>query len=129
MNAALDTSVVLRLLTGEPAEQAAAALSYVSALQSPAVVSDLVLSESYFALRHHYRVPHADALHALHALLRDPRINASGVAPQVLAQMQAATKPGLIDRLICADYDKDGLEVLTFDRDFSRLPTARLLPL
>ncbi len=128
MSEALDTSVVVRLLTNRPSAQADAALQYVNSLQSPAAVSDLVVGEAYYALRHHYDVPHADALEALHTLLRDPRIYASGLAPQVLAQMQNSTKPGLIDRMICADYDQDGFATVTFDRDLSRLPTARLLP-
>ena len=62
MSAGLDTSVTLRLLTGVPTEQATAAREFVAASPSPVVISDLVIAETYFALRHHYEVPHADAV-------------------------------------------------------------------
>jgi len=127
MSVGLDTSVVLRLLTGAPALQSQLAQSYIEGASSPVVVSDLAVSEAYFALRHHYAVPHAKAVAALLALLNDSRIQGSGNARQVLTQMKSSTKPGLIDRLICADYARDDLETLTFDRDFAALPTARLL--
>lgn len=127
MSVSLDTSVVLRLLTGEPAEQAEAATRFMAELESPALVSDLVISELYFTLRHHYSVPHTAAVKALLSFVRDSRVRNTGVAAQVLAHMGSASRPGLIDRLIHADYDRDGFETITFDRDFSRLPNTRLL--
>ncbi len=127
MSVGLDTSVVLRLLTGVPIAEAQLAQSFVESASSPVVVSDLVVSEAYFALRHHYAVPHAKASGALLALLNDSRTHASGTARRVLADMKSAARPGLVDRLICADYARDELETLTLDRDFASLATARLL--
>ena len=57
MKAGLDTSVVLRLLLGQPADQAARAVAFLDELSRGghhAVVSDLVVAEAYFALQHHY---------------------------------------------------------------------------
>ena len=65
MSIGLDTSVVLRLLTGVPLGQAEAARRMLAASRDTIFVSDLVVSESYFALRHHYEVPHANAARAL----------------------------------------------------------------
>lgn len=131
MSAGLDTSVALRLLTNVPAEQAEAARDFVASSPSPVAISDLVVAETYFALRHHYDVPPAEALRALFALLSDPRVRGTGVARAVLAdtaaQSSARSNPGLIDRLIHADYDREGLPVLTFDRPLARLPGAELL--
>jgi predicted nucleic acid-binding protein len=56
----LDTSVVMRILTGEPEAQAKAAQEFVRTviLQGRRlVVSDLVVSEASFALVTHYGVP------------------------------------------------------------------------
>ena len=68
----LDTSVVLRLLTGAPPDQAKTAVALLDRLhreqQRPAV-SDLVLSEVYYALQYHYRVPKAEVLAALRAFV------------------------------------------------------------
>ena len=69
MSIGLDTSVVLRLLTGVPAKHADAARTMLTASRETICISDLVVSETYFALRHHYAVPHADAAHAMAALL------------------------------------------------------------
>ena len=125
----LDTSVTVRLLVGEPAGQAEAAHRLLrESAGTGATVSDLVVGESYFALRHHYRVPHAAAVGALRALLADPRIHTTGVAPEVLGEVGDKDEaPGLMDRLIHGDYRQTGADLLTFDRDAARLPGARLL--
>lgn len=127
----LDTSVVMRLLTGQPASQAAAARRRIedgAAAGHPPAVSDLVVGESYFALRHHYGVPHRQAIAALRTLLGDPRIIATGAARRVLDEVQnEAAAPGLMDRLIHGDYDRTGAVLLTFDRDAGRLPGSELL--
>jgi predicted nucleic acid-binding protein len=127
----LDTSVVLRLLTGEPREQAQAARAFVASSPSPVASSDLVVEESYFALRHHYAVPHGEALRALHALLSDTHVRSTGAARTVLAEMRgqrpSASQPGLRDHLIHGDYRRDALDTVTFDRAVGRLSGAELL--
>jgi predicted nucleic acid-binding protein len=127
VKAGLDTSVVVRLLVGEPAAQAKAARRLLDTA-GPAAVSDLVVGEAYFALRHHYRVPHAEALRALRALLGDAWIETAGVAREVLTTApDADSPPGFMDRLIHGDYRRDGVPVMTFDRAAARLPGARLV--
>ncbi len=124
----LDTSVVVRLLVGAPPEQAEVARRLVMASSEPIAVSDLVVSESYFALRHHYGAPHAEAVTALRALLADARITPTGVAPLVLAGLaDPEAKPGLMDRLIHGDYEHAGATFATFDADAATLEGARLL--
>ena len=130
MTVGLDTSVAVRLLIGEPAEQAEAArrLLDVSGAADPAAVSDLVVGETYFALRHHYQVPHGRAVAAIRALLADARVGPTGVALEVLnALSEEETTPGLMDRLIHGDYQRHGLELLTFDRDAAKLEGAQLI--
>ena len=131
MSLGLDTSVTLRLLTGEPPAQAETARSLVASAATPVAISDLVIGETYVALRHHYAVPHAEAVRVLHALLSDSRIRASGVARAVLAEASSRgaskSQPGLLDRLIHADYARDDLQLVTFDRERARLEGARRL--
>jgi hypothetical protein len=63
-------------------------------------VSDLVAGETYFALRHHYRVPHAEAVGALRALLSDSWLSPLGEAREVLASLgEREGGAGLMDRL------------------------------
>ena len=128
MSIGLDTSVALRLLTGTPADQAERARALVARASEPVVISDLVVSEVYFALRHHYRVSHGDTVRALRALLDDARVRSTGVARAVLAAdsaSRASVKTGLMDKLILADYARDAIELVTFDRDLARVPGAR----
>lgn len=125
----LDTSVVVRLLIGVPTAHAEAARRALEGRPLGSVaISDLVVSEAYFALRHHYSVPHERAVAALSALLTDTRMRSTGVAVRVLAQARGkATNPGLMDRLIHAGYEADDITMLTLDRAAARLPGARLV--
>lgn len=128
----LDTSVVLCLLTGEPENLARRANEIINSRggRGPAVyVSDLVASEAYFVLRHHYQVPHKAAVSTMYALLADARVECTGIALGVFDEMRSGSAvPGLMDRLIHADYERNaGAPILTFDRDAARLPGAELL--
>ena len=70
MTFGLDTSVVLRLLTGEPQELAARTLArYQEGIANgdSFYVSDIVASETYYAIQHHYGKTKEDALSALMA--------------------------------------------------------------
>jgi predicted nucleic-acid-binding protein len=127
----LDTSVVLRLLTGEPEPQARRALAEVqeaTARGASLLVSDLVVAETYFALQHHYGVPKPEALSLLATLLGGNEIRPLGAAAAVLALPNLATAdPGLVDRLIHAEYRRAALDVLTFEKAAGRLPGVRVL--
>jgi len=127
----LDTSVILRLLTGEPEIQARHALAELEALaQSGAtpLVSDLVVSEVYFALQYHYGVPKAEALALLAKFLDESGVKPLGASVAVLAVPDiATTNPGFVDRLIHAEYANSAGEVLTFEKAAGRLPGVRVL--
>jgi len=131
MSIGLDTSVVLRLLTGVPAKHADAARTMLTSSRETICISDLVVSETYFALRHHYAVPHADAAHAMAALLDDPRVQCTGVAKRVVrdatARAMPRSAPGLMDQLILADYRANQCTVATFDRELAKADGAQLV--
>lgn len=118
--AGADTSFVLRLLVGEPEKQAAAALNELNRRVNDGgriAVSDLVVAETYFALQHHYGVPKAEAIKTLREFLSAPEIAALGAASEVLKQKNLAkTNPGLVDRLIHADYLKQCSGMLSFEK-------------
>jgi predicted nucleic acid-binding protein len=121
----LDTSVVLRLLTGEPealARVATRRLEEAVASQETVIVTDLVAAETYHALRHHYAMPEGEA----RSLLR--RFLTSGVVhldpPGALAAFQPGAGAGLLDRLIHARHQEAGATTLTFDRQQGKLAGA-----
>ena len=68
MTFGLDTSVVLRLLTGQPQELAARTLArYQEGIANgdSFYVSDIVASETYYAIQYHYGKTKEEALSAL----------------------------------------------------------------
>jgi predicted nucleic-acid-binding protein len=127
----LDTSVVLRLLTGQPAGQAEAAVAFLDDLQRRGdrpVLSDLVVEESYFALQYHYRVEKDEALKALARLFGDGEIESMGHAAEVLATRNlASAKPGFVDRLIHREYIGGGGRMATFEIASAKLTSVVVL--
>ncbi|MFA5044153.1 MAG: PIN domain-containing protein [Kiritimatiellia bacterium] len=131
MKVGLDTSVVLRLLTGEPETQARCALKEVQELMgrgAALLVSDLVVAEVYFALQYHYGVPKAEALRSIAKFLTDSGVKALGMAATVIMVPNlASANPGFVDRLIHAEYMRSVNEIITFEKAGVRLTGARVL--
>jgi predicted nucleic acid-binding protein len=127
----LDTSVVLRLLTGIPENQAQAAMRYLRQLhklRQRAVVSDLVVAESYFALSYHYQVPKAEAIEQLLSLLQSGYVHSEPDGAAVEALKEDGTgRVGVVDRIIRNQYLTFAEEIAAFDAQFGRLPGVRLL--
>jgi predicted nucleic acid-binding protein len=74
MTRGLDTSVILRLVTNRPQPMASEVADYIRALLAAGdtfAVSDLVVSEAYFALQHHYDLSKEQAIESLRLLSRE----------------------------------------------------------
>ena len=129
----LDTSVVVRLIAGEPPVQTKRAVRFLEELAAQgrtAVVSDLAVAEAYFALHSHYDVPKKEALRALARFLGSGLVSPEpgGSAPQALADaLTSATKPGFVDRLIHAQYAKTARGFVSFERAAAKLEGATVL--
>ena len=126
----LDTSVVLRLLLGEPkpqAKRAVAQLDEFRASGTRAAVSDLVVSEAYFALQYHYSVPKQLALDKLREFMESPEIFATGHAAAILDTLNLGTaKPGFVDRMIHAHYLEAASGMLSFEKAAAKLPMVTI---
>lgn len=120
MSLGIDTSVLVRLLVGEPAPltaKAKARLLDAHRLRQPVVVSDLVISEAYFALKFHYDFESADICAALLAMLTSGLVQPEpGSAALAVLQARIPGKAGFVDRLIQARYEADGMTTLTLDK-------------
>lgn len=130
MNAGLDTSIVVRLLIGTPTDQCRTAWNLVQTEHEngrTVLVSDLVVAETYFVLRHHYAVPAAEAVAGIAALLHDPRfIGQSAVG---LLSNANADRLGtdFVDALIHHNYADHDRVLITFDKGAARRADARQL--
>ena len=129
--ACLDTSVLLRLLVGEPEKQAKIAeeaLDEIVKSGGKVFVSDLVLSETYFALQFHYKVPKKEAIAVLKNLSQSEEVECSAIARSVLTQSNLhSANPGFVDRIIHAQYETTGTPMLTFEKASKKLPNTRIL--
>lgn len=125
----IDTSVLVRLLTGLPPDAYSRCVERLRALVGGGAeifASNQVIGETFVAVQHHYGVSAADTRAELSKALR------SGlVAPlngqAVFTALEASGGPGLFDRLIIDEYARAGLEVLTLDRKMAALPAVRRL--
>ena len=126
----IDTSVLVRLLTGEPEADFAHCVAKLSALiedeGAEIFASNQVIGEAYVAVQHHYEVSKADTraglLDVLHSGLVAP-LNGRAV----FAALEASGGAGLFDRLIADEYARASLRVLTLDRQMAALPDVQRL--
>ena len=125
----IDTSVLVRLVTGQPPDAYSYCVERLSALVEAGVeiyASNQVIGEAFIAIQHHYGVSAEDAKTELRNVLRSGLVAAlNGSA--VLEMLTTRGGPGLFDRLIANDYSRSGLETLTLDRSMASLPGTRLL--
>ena len=128
MDYGLDTSALMRILTGEPQHLAREVGSLArQIIESGGVlhVSDTVVSEAYFAFQQHYRKTKEEAIYGLETLSKTPGFLFSEGAKAALAQPNAAhMSPGLVDRMIASDYSAQGLQTISCEKSFRRLPAA-----
>lgn len=126
----IDTSILVRLLTGDPVEGFEACVDALQALidmeDAEIFASNQVIGEAYVAVQHHYGVSKADARSALSSVLRSGLVAPLNGA-SVLTALESDAGCGLFDRLIADDYRRAGMISLTLDRRMAALPDVRHL--
>jgi predicted nucleic acid-binding protein len=127
----IDTSILVRLLTGEPAgdfNKTVSSLERILANEPSAEIfaSNQVIGEAYIAVQHHYGVSKAAARSALLTVLSSGLVSPLNGAG-VLTAIRSTSGCGLLDRLIVDDYQHQALVSLTHDHKMAALPDARKL--
>ena len=125
----IDTSVLVRLLTGDPPHMHAACLQALRSLvQGGAKVfaSNQVIGEAYVVVQLHYGVNKTDAQAGLLVVLEGDLVTPLN-GDSALSLLRTSGGAGLFDRLIADGYAQVGLTTLTLDRQMAALPTTRLL--
>jgi predicted nucleic acid-binding protein len=126
----LDTSVVMRLLTGDPQHQAEVAATFLvesKAAGDRLLVTDLVIAEVYFALYSKYKVPKAEALQKLREFVESGEVETGATLEVLRTPNLASAKPGFVDRLIHATYSNDQARLVSFEKSISKLAGAKVL--
>lgn len=131
----IDTSVLVRLVTGHPEDGFEYSLSALRALVeddgAEIFASNQVIGEAYVAIQHHFGISKLDAraglLDVLQSGLVAPLSGGSVSGGSVIAALGASGGAGLLDRLITSDYSRANLSVLALDKRMAALPGAGLL--
>ena len=126
----IDTSILVRLLTGEPASDFEFCVAKLTKLVEDSaaeiIASNQVIGEAYVAVQHHYGVSKADVRSGLIDVLRSGLVTPLNGAT-VIEALKASDGPGCFDRRIADDYRHVGLDTLTLDRRMSGLPQVSRL--
>ena len=127
----LDTSVVIRLLTGQPEDQFNRALTFLEEARNAGhriYVEDLVLAETYYALQAYYRMPKDKALAALYQFSETSGASFSEAAKTILKIPNlGSARPGFVDRLIHSAGHARNHKLVTFEKAAQKLPHTELL--
>jgi predicted nucleic-acid-binding protein len=124
---AVDTNVVVRLLTRDDAQQVAAAEAFV---KDGAWISHLVLAEAVWLLESVYELGHQQIVKALDMLLQHNTLSLqeSDVVTAAVERFRVRSAPGFSDCLVLEIARRAGhLPLGTFDRDLAKLPGAQRL--
>ena len=128
MTHGLDTSVVVRIISGLPegaAEKVGERIAAEIAEGNDFSVSALVLSEVYFALQHHYAFTKEEALQSLLAFSRTDGIRVAESIRAILESPNLANaKTGFVDRMIVGEYATAGNDTYSCEMSFRRLDGA-----
>lgn len=126
----IDTSILVRLLTGQPEAEYQTTLTRLTTLRTSQpehlTVASIVIAEAYAVLQHHYGLAKPAAREALLSVLTSGLIEPAR-GDGVFHALKTTKEPGLTDRLIALDYAGLGATTLTLDRKMALLPDCQKL--
>lgn len=130
MNYGCDTSFLMRILTNHPNPLAADVISeaFIRVKRGDVFeVSDLVLSEAYFALQVSYGLTKSDALKCLKAISFAKGFKVSDYAKEILTLPGLdKASPGFVDRLIHGGYFVKRRKTVSCEKSFSKLANTEV---
>jgi predicted nucleic acid-binding protein len=130
----VDTNILLRFLSGEPAGQAAAARKLFHRAQAGEVVLDIspvIVAETFYTLLSFYGVERKEVAEKISLLLqqRGVKLRDASQVLAALARLQTANV-GFADAYLAAGAAEEKLPIASFDRDFDKFKdVARYEPL
>jgi predicted nucleic-acid-binding protein len=134
IRAYVDANVILRFLTGDPAEMAAQARALFEDVEKGEVallVDEIVVAEVVWVLHSFYRHPAAKISRVVQELLSREGFQAED-KPGLLAALSLFSEKNVdfADALVAVHMGREGIgEVFSFDQHFDRLPgITRLSP-
>ena len=129
----VDTNIILRFITGSPADQASQAKRLFNAAEQgevSLVLDEIALAESVWVLSSLYKFSRDAIRDVLQVIIASPGIEMNDEMGALLAlTLYADLNVDFEDALISVHMGRDGIEeIYTFDKHFSRLPGVKPLP-
>ncbi len=128
----VDTNILLRFLSGEPAPQAAAARKLFGQAAAGEIVLDVspvIVAEAFYTLVSFYEVDRKAAAEKLSLLLQQHGVKLRDESQVLLALERLQTANiGFADAFLAAGAAEEKVPVVSFDRDFDKLKVARFEP-
>ena len=121
MKALLDTSVVLRYLTGDPLHMARLSAQLIDGTDD-LLISDVAIAEAAHVLTSYYGASRGEVVDHLAFLLRKDNVDTLNLPRELVLEALAKCRPSgrvsVPDALIWAAARAENLSVYTFDRRF-----------
>ena len=126
MTAFVDTNILIRHLTGEPAAPARRATRYLERADE-LLLPDLILAEVAYVLESFYEVARAEVATTLRAILAFPAIRVLDVELlQRAVEVYEVHRLDFADAYLVASAERTGIGVIaSFDRSIDRVNTVR----
>lgn len=121
----LDTNVLIRHLTGDPAEMAARATAGLGA-EEQLLVTDLVLAECVYVLESFYEVERSTVAALMRSAIALPSIETVGTSVLLRAlEVYELERLDFAEAYLVAQAEATGVcEVLSFDRSIDRITSV-----
>ena len=121
----VDTNILLRFLSGEPAAQAAAVRKLFTRAHAGELtldISPVIVAETFYTLVSFYRVERKSAAEKLSLLLqqRGVKVRDATSVLATLARLQTVNI-GFADAYLAAGAAEEKIPIASFDRDFEKL--------
>lgn len=123
----VDTTVILRFLTGDPPDMAAQARALLEAVEQgelTLVIDEIVVAETVWVLQSFYGYPSHEIARVVQELLSHKGLEADD-EPGLLAALNlfADKNVDFADALVAVHMGQRGIrEIFSFDRHFDRVP-------
>lgn len=124
MTAFIDTSIIIRHLTGDPPDLAARATAFLAA-SSGLLLADLIVAETVYGLESFYEVPRAEVADLIRAVIAFPAMRTLDPA-LLLRSIEVYETHGLdfAEAYLVASAEMAGVDcVASFDRSLDRVPS------
>ena len=125
MRAFVDTNVLVRHLTGDPAEMAARATAYLE-VESELLLTDLVVAETVYVLESFYEAPRHQVAEAIRSLLAFDSVVTVDPALLLRAiEVHETDRLDFAEAYLVACAESTGINrVISFDRTLDRVGTV-----